>query len=496
MGSTADRLRRERDFYRRLLDLASTEAVEPFLEEALRLLCEAAGPRRGYLELRGPDHTWSLATALDDAQLDLVRASLSSGILSEALTTGETVVTVSALDDDRFQGRQSVQLHRIEAVLCAPVGQPPLGVVYLQTRTADGTFDQDDIRMVEDLALHLAPLAGRLLTPPAAGSADPTLPWRKRLDAGDFIGRSAAIAGVLEQVALVAPLDVDVLLTGESGTGKTEVARLIVANSRRAGGPFVELNGAAIPEQLVESELFGALPGSFTGASRRITGKVEAAEGGTLFLDEVGELPPPAQAKLLQFLQSRTFWPVGADRPSQADVRILAATNVDMQRAVADGTFREDLYWRLCVLPVRMPTLAERPEDLDALATHFLRTACRRLGLPAARLAPSALRAIHAAEWPGNVRQLANAVQAALIRSQADGGRQITARHLFPDTPAPDAEPQTWQEATRAFQRDLLARVLDEEGGNVSATARRLDLTRSHLYTLLDGFGLRRQGAP
>ncbi len=243
------------------------------------------------------------------------------------------------------------------------------------------------------------------------------------------------------------------------------------------------------------------MPGAHSTATRRVEGKVAAAAGGTLFLDEVGEIPPPAQAKLLQLLQSKEYYPLGSSRPARADVRIVAATNSDLKAAVARRTFREDLFYRLQVLPIRIPSLGERREDIAELVAHFCARACEAHRLP--RITPSvgAIRAAEAAEWPGNVRELAHAVQAAVIRTAGEGVLQLERWHLFPDgDPSgepgerpPTGAPPTFQQATRAFQAELVQRALDDTTWNVTETAARLDLTRSHVYNLIRAFGLERR---
>src|SRR5881392_3748178 len=477
------RVRRERDLYRRLLDLGRREEPEPFLREALGLIVEVTGAGQGYLELHDDDHTgtarWSLAHGFTAEQLVGVRAALSRGIIAEALATGKTIVTPSALLDERFRARDSVRVGHIEAVLCAPIGDdPPRGVVYLQNRAG-----------------HLAPLVDRVLARQRErAGTDATVPVRATLRAPAVIGRSAALATALHHVALVAPLDVHVLLTGETGTGKSQLARVIHDNGPRAAHPFVTLNCAALPETLIESELFGALPGAHSTATRRIEGKVESAERGTLFLDEIGELSPAAQAKLLHLLHAKEYYPLGGTRPLRANVRLIAATNTDLQQAVAEGRFREDLFYRLQVLPVRVPSLAERREDIPLLAAFFCAQACQRHGLARLALSPNALRAAESAEWPGNIRQLENAVEAAVIRAAGEHAKQVERVHLFPDSVAaaePDAA-ATFQEATRRFQARLLHDALEAHGWNVVDTARRLDLARSHIYNLIRAFGLER----
>jgi Nif-specific regulatory protein len=292
---------------------------------------------------------------------------------------------------------------------------------------------------------------------------------------------------------------VSVLLTGETGTGKSQLARLIHLNSGRAAQPFVELNCATLPEALVESELFGAEAGAHSTATRRVEGKVRAAQRGTLFLDEVSELPLAVQAKLLQLLQSRTYYPLGSSKPTHADVRIIAASNVDLQAAVAEKKLREDLFYRLQVLPIRMPSLDERREDVAELAAHFVAATCAQHRFPAIRLSPTALRALECAEWPGNVRQLANTIEAGVIRAVGKGAAAVERPHLFPDDPVHDSDSTdtpagtTFQEATRRFQRTFLEEALRESGWNIAQTARRLDLARTYVYTLIRAFGLRRE---
>src|SRR6185503_19521925 len=227
------------------------------------------------------------------------------------------------------------------------------------------------------------------------------------------------------------------------------------------------LNCGALPETLIESELFGAFPGAHSTATRRIVGKVEAAERGTLFLDEIGELSYGSQAKLLHLMQAKEYYPLGATRPQSANVRVIAATNVELKEAVAQRRFREDLFYRLQVLPIRIPSLVERREDIPLLAAYFCAEACERNGLPKVDLSPNAMRAAESTEWPGNVRQLENAIEAAVIRATGENAKQVEKRHLFPELCAPQADDAvTFQEATRRFQGRFLAEALDSQGWN------------------------------
>jgi DNA-binding NtrC family response regulator len=304
------------------------------------------------------------------------------------------------------------------------------------------------------------------------------------------VGSSRPWRQALAHAAKVGVTEATVLLTGESGTGKEVIARLIHATSRRAGGPFVALNCAALPEALLESELFGYEKGAFTGAVVARPGRLEQAAGGTLFLDEVGEMSPAVQAKFLRVLQEREFQRLGGTRVQQANVRVIAATNRDLHAALGRGEFREDLYYRLHVFAISLPPLRERPEDIPALVEHFITALGPAvLGRPAAGITREAHERLLAHSWPGNVRELRNAVERALILSD---GRMITPEHL----PTPPESPPEAEAAPResldleTTERELVERALRHAGQNKAKAARLLGLTRTKLYTRMQRFGL------
>ena len=499
-GEGGEGLTAERDLYRKLLDLGSNDGLESFLHEALALILQTSKATRGYIELRDdaePDDRglWWIATGLSDDDVAETRAAISRGVIAEALATGRTIVSASALDDPRFDNLASVKANRIEAVLCAPIGaELPFGVLYLQDRSEPGPFSEADRARAELFARHLAPLADRLLLRRRARDADDaTRPYRATLELTGFAGRSEAIARVFRDIKAAAPRKIAILLTGPSGTGKTQLARIIHANSPRSARPFVELSCSTLPEALVESELFGAMPGAHSTATHRILGKVASAEGGTLFLDEIDALPLNAQAKLLQLLQSLEYFPLGATKAEQADVRIIAATNADLKSAVERRVFREDLFYRLEIVPIRVPPLAARPEDIHDLVQLFVKRACGQHALSALSVSHAAIRAAETADWPGNVRQLENCIEAAAVRAAAEGAMQIELRHVFPDEAVSAAESApTFQSATRRFQGQFVLRTLDEAGWNIVEAARRLEVTRSHVYNLIRAHGLGR----
>ena len=310
----------------------------------------------------------------------------------------------------------------------------------------------------------------------------------------NIIGAHAEMLAIMETIKRVAPTNARVLIMGENGTGKELVARKLHELSNRAGEPFIEVNCAAIPEDLIESELFGHEKGSFTGAISQRIGKFELADGGTLFLDEVGDMSLSAQAKVLRVLQESAFERVGGTETKHVDVRVLAATNKTLLEEAARMKFREDLYYRLNVVPIRIPSLRERKSDIKILAVYFLDEVAGELGRAPKKLSAGALDMLMDYSWPGNVRELRNLIERLCILTSSDviGRDDLPALALVREEDA-RKDPfglKTYQEFKDFMDKEYLVKKLRENGGNVSRTARQLDMQRSNLYKKLEKFGI------
>jgi transcriptional regulator with GAF, ATPase, and Fis domain len=394
----------------------------------------------------------------------------------------------------------------------------PVGGLEFESREPDHFDDEDGefaMRVAEHVALALAHHRLAEEARRAAEARDRTARLEERVQAlvqeletrspHRALGRSRKWRDVLAQATRVAPTDTTVLMTGESGTGKEVVARFIHRASPRKDAPFVALNCAALPEQLLESELFGHEKGAFTGAFTARPGKIEQAAGGVLFLDEVGEMSPSVQAKFLRVLQEREYQRVGGSRTLSAEIRVLAATNRNLKSAIEKGAFREDLYYRLAVFDIALPPLRERPEDILVLVEAFLEEIGRSVGRPAAGLSQDARHGLLAHPWPGNVRELRNAIERAVILCE---GGLVTSEHLpvgIVSAPRTDALPATATvplagtpptTTLDAAEREMILQALSRAGNNKSKAARLLGLTRAQLRSRIEKHGLAATGEP
>ena len=305
-----------------------------------------------------------------------------------------------------------------------------------------------------------------------------------------LVGNSARIQDVFRMIRRVGPSDVPVLITGDSGTGKELVARAIHRQSARKGAAFVAINCGAIPETLLESELFGYEKGAFTGATQQRKGRIESAQSGTLFLDEIGDIPLGLQVKLLRFLQEHEIQRLGAKETIAVDARILAATNIDLQKAMREGRFREDLYYRLCVVTIAVPSLSERGADVALLARTFLMKFAEEQKKPLKGFTPQAIEALMAHHWPGNVRELENRIKRAVVMAE---GRYLTPVNLELREPASsEGDASTLRASRESREKDLVRMAMEKAEGNVSRAAADLGISRPTLYQLLARYGLKK----
>ncbi len=310
-----------------------------------------------------------------------------------------------------------------------------------------------------------------------------------------MIGKSVAMRALRKQIAVVAPTDGRVLISGESGAGKELVARAVHAQSRRAGAPFIEVNSAAIPEELIESELFGHVKGAFTGATAAKKGKFEMADGATLFLDEVSDMSASVQAKVLRVLEEQRFEPVGSNTPVTVDVRVVAATNKHLDEEIEKGTFRSDLYFRLNVIPFEVPPLRDRLEDVPLLVEHFNQRFAAAYGKKPKQFEEQAVEAMQHYSWPGNVRELKNTIERIMIMHNPHRvGLKDLPTFGSAEPPASSYRFPSFKEASDAYHREFIQRKLDEAEGNVSRAAELMGIDRSHLYRRMRALGINVRG--
>jgi transcriptional regulator with GAF, ATPase, and Fis domain len=391
---------------------------------------------------------------------------------------------------------ESVTGSGIHALLAVPLMHQdrPFGLLYADTREPGAAFDEEH--------LQLLAAAGVL----AAGALNTALRFQRlerenrRLQSAEIgpglVGESSGLRRVVELIGKVAPTPATVLILGESGTGKELAARALHAASRRAGHPFVAINCATLSETLLESELFGHEKGAFTGAVARKAGKLEVARGGTLFLDEVAEMPLTLQAKLLRVLQERTFERVGGTQPLSADIRLVAATNRDLQQAIAIGSFRADLYYRLNVIALTLPPLRERREDIPLLAAHFAALHGRAVRGRPLGISPAARTLLLRYPWPGNIRELSNAIERAVVLGQDDVIQPDDLPETLLET-GPGALTSTapaapsYHEALNRFKRELILEAVAASHGTITRAAERLGLHPNHLHRLITSLDLR-----
>lgn len=531
---------------RRLLAINRRLARTPDFGALLELIVDTAiellGAERGFVILRhaadGERLEIAVARNFERRALEAGPQRISRTIASECLATAEAILTTNALEDARFAHARSVTTLKVRSVICVPLRgagrdeDPLLGALYLDHRFAERAFTEADVkfcesfadqaaialsnaRMLEQIREHQRALASQnenlevlnsqLRKEAGEHAAQAEAALRRLREEGPtvgvgkgferFVGNSDKLRAALHLVERFADTDVPVMVCGESGTGKELVARAIHDRSGRKQDRFVSINCGALPENLIESELFGYVRGAFTGAARDKQGLFAAAEGGTLLLDEVGEMSMSMQVKLLRVLQERTYRPVGATHSVDTNVRVVSACQANLAQMVEQGRFREDLFYRLQVVEIRMPPLRERPEDIPPLVEHFCQRICgRSLEQCFGR---DALASLLGHRWPGNVRELENEVQRALALTDGIVAVSDLSPRLQGARPTPPelvgASRGSLKEMLDGFEKEILVATLERAGWNVRQTAKELGLSRAALYTRLGRFGIKRK---
>jgi transcriptional regulator with GAF, ATPase, and Fis domain len=526
---------RETDLPRLLRTIVDAGVELVAAERGFLVLDPTSTPLEGG-ETTAPGLRIQVARSFDRSDIPVPATRLSTGIARRVLEQGQALVSVDAGRDERFRGLASVDDLRLRSVLCVPVhdGQRTIGALYLDNRLQQGTFGAPEHELIALLADHAA-LAirnarlvqqllaknRRLAESCAQIEALNQQLGRKvrdreeqlavvraelgrergRHDYSGLVGSSDAMHRVFEQLDRLVDVQLPVLIQGESGTGKELVARAIHRNGARRDQPFISENCAALPDSLLESELFGHARGAFTGADRAKKGLLEQADGGTLFLDEIGDMSPEMQKKLLRVLQEGEVRPLGSDQRVKIDVRLLVASHRDLAAMVREGTFREDLYYRIHVLELQLPPLRERREDIPLLARELLARAGRELGRPVPLLTHEVLAALSSHSWPGNVRELENEMRRLLVLAED----VVRLEHLSPrigqdpvnsrSTAPADPVPSDLRGAVANYERGAILEALERNQGNKSRAAAELGISRFALQRKLDKFGLGAPGA-
>ncbi len=479
-------LRRLYQFSERLL---VTRDVQQLLEGLLDGAIEATGADKGFvILLRGDTPEVRAARNLRQESLTDAVRQLSDSIIAKVVEARRPLIVHDARTDAAFSASASVIDLRVCSVLCAPLiaGGDLLGVIYLGNDRVANLFDPAALDLLSVFAGQASLILQSVLLLEALKTDKAELEKKlKDQRFGEIIGSCPSMVEVFRKVQKVAPTDISVLITGETGTGKELIAREIHNRSPRVSGPFVVINCGAIPENLIESELFGHVRGAFTGAVATRQGRFQAADRGTLFLDEIGELSPSLQVKLLRALQERVVTKVGDSKPERVDIRVIAATHRDLEEEIHKGGFREDLYYRLNVVNVFLPPIRDRGDDVLVIARYLLHKFATELGSSVRGFTPNALIAVRKYDWPGNVRQLENRIKKALVLCD----RSLIGPEDLDLNPDSVQSIVPLDKAKEDFQRRYILEVLERNNGNRTKTARDLGVDPRTIFRYLEKEG-------
>ena len=480
-------------FSRRLLEAGSLETL---LDALLDALLEVTRADKGFvIELADGTPEVRASRNVAPGNVEAAVSRVSDSIVQRVLATRRPLVVADALHDAEWSSSASVVDLRLQSVMCAPLiarGEV-FGAIYLGNDSVRNLFDDRSLETLTVFASQASLLLQNALLLRDLRRENEAL--REAIESrryGELVGAGPSMREVYRRIEKVAPTDVTVLIQGETGTGKELVAREIHRRSPRATGAFVAVNCAAIPEGLLESELFGHVRGAFTGAVANRAGRFQAASGGTLFLDEIGEMPPGLQVKLLRAIQERVVQRVGDSRPEPVDIRVVAATNRNLEDEVREGRFREDLYYRLHVVTIGLPPLRERGDDVTVLARWFLQRYAAEFDSRARGFAPSGLAVLRKYHWPGNIRELENRVKKAAVLAD---GPLVTAEDL--DLGQDALEPSLpLADAVEEFRNRYISEILERNGGNRTKTAKDLDVDPRTIFRHLEKIESERRGGP
>ncbi len=486
----ADVVKEELAGYRKLFDfsrdLLGDYDLSSLLENLLDSVIDITNADKGFLILV-EEEQFSVKVARNVHRETIPEAveHVSDSIIAKVLQSREAIIVSDAMSDEEFKGSESVVNLNLSSVMCVPLIDRGslLGLIYVGNENIANLFTRRHLDLLTIFAAQASLIVANAIMVRDLRLDNQMLSKRlSEMRFGSIIGASDAMREVFRKVEKVAPTDVNVLVTGETGTGKELVANEIHNRSSRYEGPFVTINCGAIPESLLESELFGHVKGAFTGAERTREGKFQAADGGTIFLDEIGEMPVNLQVKLLRVIQERQITKVGASQPEDIDIRIIAATNKDLEHAVDRGEFREDLFYRLNVIMLHLPPLKMRGDDVVLIAKYYIREICDELEVGQKELTDEAIRALKRYEWPGNVRQLENRLKKAILLSDSSvidaDDLGLTPEMLEPIRPL--------AEAKERFAYRYVLEALDRNDGNRTRTAEELDVDPRTIFRYLE----------
>jgi len=475
--------------------VASVRGLEPLQRQILESVLAVIPADRAAIFLCLP-HSKEFAStfAWDRKTGHREKVEVSQTVLSQVLDEGVAVLSNNVMDEgDELSSAQSLVLRHIESVLAVPLEilDRLLGVIYLETGTVGERFDEGHLQLLTAVGGIAARALENARQLESLESENERLLEEISLE-HNMVGESPRIREVFLFIQRAASADATVLITGESGTGKELIARAIHRASLRKHKPFVALNCAALPENLLESELFGHERGAFTGAIAQKKGKLEVAEGGTVFLDEIGEMAPLLQAKLLRVLQEREFERVGGTKTIKMDVRILAATNRNLEEASRTGGFRQDLYFRLNVVSVRAPSLRDRREDIPLLAAYFVKKYAERAKRAVTGISADARMCLQHYDWPGNVRELENAIERAVVLGSTDIILpEDLPENILERAPQSSSALPAFHDGVREAKKQLIVTALEQADGNITEAARRLGLHPNYLHRLMKNLNLR-----